>query len=301
MMFNGRCPDSEEIREYAERAEKQGFDFISVNDHIIFRTGWLDPLASLAIATTATSKIKLGTSILNIVVRNPVIASQALSSLDVLSSGRLFAGVGPGSHKPDYDACGLAFKERWPRFSESLEVLSRLWSGSPASYRGKFYTFENLAMEPKPIQRPHPPIWIGSWGSDWGLRRVARYGDGWMASAYNVTPEGFSERWRKLCHYLEELGKDPSSMGNAVVTMFIYLSENREKAWQVARSTLAPALGRPPEDLQRLLPFGTPEQCVEKIRRLAESGVRRVFVWPIQDELEQMEIFSEEVMPQFLA
>ncbi len=87
MMFNGRCPDSEEIREYAERAEKQGFDFISVNDHIVFRTGWLDPMASLAIASTATSKIKLGTSILNIVVRNPVVASQALSSLDVLSSG----------------------------------------------------------------------------------------------------------------------------------------------------------------------------------------------------------------------
>jgi alkanesulfonate monooxygenase SsuD/methylene tetrahydromethanopterin reductase-like flavin-dependent oxidoreductase (luciferase family) len=91
-----------------------------------------------------------------------VVVSQALSSLDILSSGRLFAGVGPGSHKPDYDACGLDFEERWPRFNESLEVPSRLWSGSPASYRGKFYNFENLDMEPKPVQRPHPPIWIGS-------------------------------------------------------------------------------------------------------------------------------------------
>ena len=110
---------------------------------------------------------------------------------------------------------------------------------------------------------------------------MARYGDGWMASAYNVTPEGFSERWGKLHHYLEELSRDPGSIGNAVVTMFIYLSGNREKARRVTRRVLAPALGRPSEDLQRLLPFGTPEQCVEKIRGLADTGVRRVFVWPI--------------------
>jgi alkanesulfonate monooxygenase SsuD/methylene tetrahydromethanopterin reductase-like flavin-dependent oxidoreductase (luciferase family) len=131
------------------------------------------------------------------------------------------------------------------------------------------------------------------------LRRVARYGDGWMASAYNVTPEGFRERWKKLHHYLVDLGKDPSSMGNAVVTMFMYLSKSREKARQVVKSTLAPALGRSPEVLQRLLPFGTPEQCALKIRGLAEAGVRRVHIWPIQDELEQMEIFRDEVMPQF--
>lgn len=300
VMFSRRCPDSKEIREFAERAEKQGFDFISVNDHVVFRTGLLDPLASLAIATTATSKIRLGTSILNIVVRNPVVAAKALSSLDVLSSGRLFAGVGPGSHKPDYDACGIAFEERWPRFTESLEVLRRLWNESPASYRGKFYIIENLAMEPKPIQKPHLPIWIGSWGSDKGLRRIARYGDGWMASAYNITPEGFTERWKKLRHYAEESGRDPGSIGNAVVTMFTYLSENREKTRLVAKSTLSPALGRPSEELQRLLPIGTPEQCIQKIRRLGEAGVTRVHIWPIQDELDQMEIFSNQVMPQFL-
>jgi probable F420-dependent oxidoreductase len=301
MMFSRRCPDSKEIREFAEKAEERGFDFISVNDHVVYRTGWLDPLAALAIATTATSKIRLGTSILNIVVRNPVLVAKALSSLDVLSAGRIFAGVGPGSHKPDYVACGIAFEERWPRFTESLEVLRRLWSESPASYHGKFYTLENVVMEPKPIQRPHPPIWVSSWGSDWGLRRVAKYGDGWMASAYNITPEGFSERWKKVRLYAEELGRDPDSIGNAVVTMFTYLSKDRKKARLVAKNTLAPALGRSPEELGRLLPIGTPEQCIQKIRRLAEAGVKRVHIWPVQDELEQMEIFSDQVMPQFLA
>lgn len=122
-----------------------------------------------------------------------------------------------------------------------------------------------------------------------------------MASAYNITPEGFSESWKRLCLFAEELGKDLGSMGNAIVTMFTYLSENRDKARQVAKSILAPALGRPLEELVRLLPFGTPEQCTQKIRRLAEVGVRRVHIWPIQDELEQMEIFSDQVMPQFLA
>jgi probable F420-dependent oxidoreductase len=300
VMFSHRCPDAKEIQEFAEKAEKSGFDFISVNDHVVFRTGLLDPLISLAIAITATSRIRLGTSILNIVVRHPVLAAHALSSLDVLSSGRLFAGVGPGSAKLDYDVCGIAFHERWSRFTESLEVLKRLWSESPASYRGKFYSLENLVIEPTPIQKPHPPIWIGSWGSDWGLKRVVKYGDGWMASAYNITPERFSERWRKLRFYAEDLSRDPNSIGNAIVTMFTYLSEDQEKARQVAKNILAPALGRAPEELERLLPFGTPEQCIQKIRRLAEAGVQRVHIWPVQDELEQMEIFSGQVMPQFL-
>lgn len=301
VMFDRRCPDSREIQEFAEKAEKQGFDFISVNDHVVFRVGLIDPLSSLAIAVTATSKVRVGTSILNIVVRNPVVAVQALSSLDVLSSGRLFAGVGPGSSKRDYDACGIAFEERWPRFTESLEVLTQLWTESPATYRGKFYTFENLIMEPSPIQKPYPPVWIGSWGSERGLRRVAKYGDGWMASAYNITPESFREGWKKLRSYAEDLARDPDSLGNAVVTMFTYLSESEEKARKVAENTLVPALGRPLEELRRLLPFGTPEQCIRKIERLTEAGVQRLHIWPVQDEFEQMEIFSNQVMPHFLA
>jgi alkanesulfonate monooxygenase SsuD/methylene tetrahydromethanopterin reductase-like flavin-dependent oxidoreductase (luciferase family) len=210
--------------------------------------------------------------------------------------------VGPGSYKPDYDACGIAFEERWPRFNESLEVLRRLWGEPTANYSGRFYTLENLVLKPSPIQMPHPPIWIGSWGSDQGLRRVAKYGDGWMASALYTTPDDFRERWNRLLFYVEKLGRDPSSIGNAVATMFTYLSKDQEKAKRVAKSTLGASarLGRRLDELGRLLPFGPPEQCIKKIRKLAEAGVKRVIIWPVQDELEQMEIFSAQVMPQFI-
>ena len=102
----------EQILSFALKAEQLGYDPLSVNDHIVFNTSWLDSICTLSAVAAVTTKIKLGTSILNIVIRNPVICSRALSSIDILSSGRLFAaGVGPGSHKGNYAACGIPFEE----------------------------------------------------------------------------------------------------------------------------------------------------------------------------------------------
>ena len=199
---------------FAQKAEFLGYDSLSVNDHIVFRTSWLDAISTLSAVAAITNKIKLGTSILNIVIRNPVVCAKALSAIDILSSGRLFAaGVGPGSYKGDYDVCGIPFEERWKRFTEALQILRMVWndeekneeeeeenrdksssSSSLVDHNGIFYRFDKVSVEPKPFQRPHPPIFIGSWGSsEVGLRRVAKYGDGWMASAYNITPNKFRE------------------------------------------------------------------------------------------------------------
>lgn len=121
----------EQVLSYAIKAESLGYDSLSVNDHIIFRTSWLDSISVLAAVAAVTNRIKLGTSLLNIVVRNPVICAKSLSAIDILSSGRLFAaGVGPGSHKGDYDVCGIPFEERWSRFNEALEILKMLWNNN---------------------------------------------------------------------------------------------------------------------------------------------------------------------------
>jgi alkanesulfonate monooxygenase SsuD/methylene tetrahydromethanopterin reductase-like flavin-dependent oxidoreductase (luciferase family) len=114
---------------FAQKAEFLGYDSLSVNDHIVFRTSWLDAISTLSAVAAITNKIKLGTSILNIVIRNPVVCAKALSAIDILSSGRLFAaGVGPGSHKGDYDVCGIPFEERWKRFTEALQILRMVWN-----------------------------------------------------------------------------------------------------------------------------------------------------------------------------
>ena len=177
----------EQILSIARKAESLGYDSLSVNDHIVFRTSWLDSLSTLSAVAAITNSIKLGTSILNIVVRNPVVCAKSLAAIDILSSGRLFAaGVGPGSHKADYDVCGIPFEQRWSRFNEALEILHILWTNNgrkeqeddhsdnntkPSStssyidYAGKYYHLEKISTAPKPSQKPHPPIFIGTWGS----------------------------------------------------------------------------------------------------------------------------------------
>ncbi len=113
--FNVEADHSrEQILSLAKKAKYLDYDYLGVNDHIVFRTtSWLDAITTLSSAAAITSKIKIGTSILNIVVRNPVVCAKALTGIDILSSGRLFAGVGPGSYKGDYDVCGIAFEDRW--------------------------------------------------------------------------------------------------------------------------------------------------------------------------------------------
>ena len=166
-----------QILSFAERAESLGYDSLSVNDYVVFTTSWLDAVATLSAVAGTTSKIKLGTSILNIVIRNPVVSARTLSSIDILSSGRLFAGVGPGSSKKDYDVCGIPYEDRWKRFDGFTYITEILEYGkcTPglANLDGIHYKMENVSIEPQPVQKPHPPVYIGSWGSRAGLKRVA--------------------------------------------------------------------------------------------------------------------------------
>jgi alkanesulfonate monooxygenase SsuD/methylene tetrahydromethanopterin reductase-like flavin-dependent oxidoreductase (luciferase family) len=308
----------EQILSIARKAEFLGYDSLSVNDHIVFRTSWLDSLSTLSAVAAVTNSIKLGTSILNIVVRSPVICAKSLAAIDILSSGRLFAaGVGPGSHKGDYDVCGIPFEQRWSRFNEALEVLHILWgtgrreqenddhdnnikSITPTSYvdyAGKYYQLEKISIAPKPFQKPHPPIFIGTWGSsEAGLRRAAKYGDGWMASAYNITPDKFREKWNILMSYRKRLGRDSESFENSVMSMFGYIDNDKDKVHRMVKDRLSPALGRPVEQLEDLLLFGSVEECIQKINALGEAGVKRIHFWPISDFEEQIQIFRKEIV-----
>ncbi|MFZ0648342.1 MAG: LLM class flavin-dependent oxidoreductase [Nitrososphaeraceae archaeon] len=307
-----KSSSKEQILSIARKAESLGYDSLSVNDHIVFRTGWLDSLTTLSAVAAVTDRIKLGTSVLNIVVRSPVICAKSLSAIDILSCGRLFAaGVGPGSHKGDYDVCGIPFEQRWSRFNEALEILRMVWnnedreydnmkSPTPSStdYNGKYYRLEKISIEPKPFQKPHPPISIGTWGSsDVGLRRVAKYGDGWMASAYNITPDKFKEKWKILLSYRQALGKDIQSFENSVMSMFGYIDDDRNKVHRMAKDVLSPALGRSAEELENLLLFGSTDHCLKKIRTLSEAGVKRIHFWPVSNYLEQIEAFRNDIVP----
>jgi alkanesulfonate monooxygenase SsuD/methylene tetrahydromethanopterin reductase-like flavin-dependent oxidoreductase (luciferase family) len=298
MAFDLEEYTKEQVISLAQHAEALGYDSLSVNDHIVFHTSWLDAITTLSAVAVSTTRILVGTSILNIVVRNPVVCAKALAAIDILSSGRLFAGVGPGSHRGDYDACGIDFNERWPRFSEALEILVKLlnsnnnYSSKPFDYNGEYYTLKDMLLTPKPVQKPHPPIYVGSWGSDAGLKRLAKYSNGWMASAYNITPAKFKEKWNFLLAYRKSLGKDEDEpFDNSVMSMFGYIHDDKDKIRKVVKEILAPALRRPAEDLEQMLLFGSLDECLEKIRNLVNAGVKRIHFWPVLDYEDQIRIF----------
>ena len=298
MGFSDNGSTNDRIISLAQHAEALGYDSLSVNDHIVFHTSWLDALTTLSAVASSTKRILIGTSILNIVVRNPVVCAKALAAIDILSSGRLFAGVGPGSHRGDYDACGIDFSERWPRFSEALQIFVMLLSSNNTSksidYKGKYYALRDIILLPKPVQKPHPPIYVGSWGSEVGLKRLAKYSNGWMASAYNITPTKFKEKWNFLLAYRKSLGKDKEEelFDNSVMSMFGYIDDDKDRVRKVVREILAPALRRPAEDLEQMLLFGSLDKCLHKIRNFVDAGVNRIHFWPVLDYEDQIRIFK---------
>jgi alkanesulfonate monooxygenase SsuD/methylene tetrahydromethanopterin reductase-like flavin-dependent oxidoreductase (luciferase family) len=301
MGFTSNQPTREQIISLAQYAETLGYNSLSINDHIVFHTSWLDAVSTLSAVAASTRHILVGTSILNIVVRNPIVCAKALAAIDILSSGRLFAGVGPGSYRGDYEACGIDFDERWSRFSEALQMIVMMLTSSDNNngndtlfaYKGRYYTLKDALLTPKPVQKPHPPIYVGSWGSDVGLKRLAKYSNGWMASAYNITPAKFKEKWNFLLAYRKSLGKEQDELfDNSVVSMFGYIHDDKEKIHKVVREILAPALRRPAEDLEQMLLFGSIDDCLRKVRNLVDAGVKRVHFWPVLDYEDQIRIFK---------
>ena len=282
---------------YVRTARELGFKAISTNDHLIHSRPWLDAPTALAAILSHSGDMAVGTSILLSVVRGPVQMAKTLAAIDILSNGRLFVGIGPGSSARDYEIVGLDYEERWKRLDEAIQALRSLWSDEKNDFTGRFYSAAGITLEPKPLQKPHPPIWIGSWGSDAGLRRVARLGDGWLASAYNTMPDQFAAGLAKLREQLTSFRKDPAQFPNALATMFMYITENRSEAERVLSERLGIFLHRPFEQLRERLLVGAPETCAEKLAAYKKVGVQRVFIWPVKNDIEQLAIFQKQVVP----
>ena len=292
MDFGGQRFGVEDLVEYVETAAAHGFDAISVNDHMVFGVPWLDGPTALASVVSCSGEAQLFTTVANPVVRGPVALAKVLAGLDVISGGRVVAGLGPGSSERDYASVGIAYDERWPRFDESVKAIRALLRGE--SFGGRFYEITD-PLEPRPTRPEGVPLWIGSWGSDVGLRRVLRLGDGWLASAYNTTPERFGDSLNRLHQSLQDSGRDPSGFDNGLATMWFHIDDSR--AGNVLETVLAPAVHRSVDELRQRLPFGGAEVVADKINAFRDVGVKRVFLWPVADELEQLRRFAAEVIP----
>jgi alkanesulfonate monooxygenase SsuD/methylene tetrahydromethanopterin reductase-like flavin-dependent oxidoreductase (luciferase family) len=154
-----------------------------------------------------------------------------------------------------------------------------------------------MKLEPSPVQDGGIPVWIGSWGSAAGLRRVARLADGWLASAYNTTPEQFAAGRERLTPELARRGRERDGFPNALGTMWTWVTDDPAERDRVLNDVLAPLLNRDPEELADQLCVGSSERCAELLSRYAAAGCQRVYLWPVGDEARQLELIATEVAP----
>ncbi len=279
-----------------DAARDCGFSAVSANDHFLFQAPWLDGLTALAAVVERSGAMELATTVALVTLRGPVPLAKALAALDVLSDGRVIAGVGPGSSERDYDAIGVPYEERWERFEEATAILGSLLRGDPAP-ETRHYRLPGSQLAPAPCRPGGIPLWIGSWGSKAGLRRVARLGDGWLASAYNTTPDGFKAAKQSLSEQLHAHGRNPDRFPNALATMWTWITEDARDADRVLREVLAPMLKRDPDALRDQLCIGPAEKCAELLSRYAQAGCERVYLWPLGDEPQQIELAATAVLP----
>lgn len=284
-----------DLERFTEVAAEQGYTFLCANDHLVFSRSWLDGPTALTAVLSRSGNMRLATTICLPVVRSAAPAAKWLAAIDLLSEGRLVIGVGPGSSARDHALVGLSYDERWRRLEECIHAMRAFFTGT--DFEGEFYSTHGERLEPLPVQKPAPPIWLGSWGAKGGLRRTAALADGWLASGYNTSPNHFARSLQELRGNLIEAGKDPESFPNGIATMWTYVTDDSREATHMIEDVLAPMLRRPVDELRAKLPIGSPEQCADRLRPYRQAGAQRLFIWPLANEVEQLQRFREEVAP----
>ena len=271
----------------ARRCEALGLDSLWTGDHVSFHNPLYESLTLLASYASITSRIRLGSGVYLLARRQPTVAAKITSTLDALSGGRLIFGVGVGGENPkEFEACGVPHKERGARVTEGIDVVRALWRDTPATFEGRFTRFEGVSLDPKPVQRPGPPIWIGG-RSDAALARAGRQGDGWIS--YVVQPERYAQSLEKI--------------RRAADLTFITVGrdyESAERAWvRVLSSRYAQDFG---PLARKYGVIGTAAQCAEQLDRFVQAGCGYFVMNPIgdlADEAAQLETIASEIIPRF--
>ena len=224
-----RLPDAEGIRRFVQRAEELGFESVLVGDHIVLPTEgtdqypytadgsfsrptdepFLETMTMLGYMAACTDTIKLGSTVIILPYRNPVVQAKMFASLDVLTNGRMICGGGVGWLEKEFETLGVPYDQRGPMSDEFLQIFKILWTESNPEFHGKFYQIDGIQFYPKPVQKPHIPIWIGG-HTRLALRRTAKFGDCWHTT--RQTPDFVAQNLPYLREQTEKAGRDPSSI-----------------------------------------------------------------------------------------
>lgn len=289
--FIHRPVDMQHVREFVQKAETLGYDSLWVQESIIGNVPVLEPLTLLSYAAALTTRLRLGTSVMVFVLRNPVQLAKSLSSLDQMCHGRLDVGVGIGGHVNEA-IFGLPTEHRIRRFVEGLQVMKALWTEEDAAFSGQHWNFDHVAMSPKPVQQPHPPIWFGARQAP-ALKRAVQHGNGWMGAGSSSTAD-FIEQYGQLQRFLEEAQRDAFAISKRV---YIAIDPNRNRAEQRLRKWFGVRY-RNADMATRVSIWGSKEECLNKLGELVQAGAQHLMLNPVFDEMTHVQQLAEEVVPQ---
>ncbi|MCI0437531.1 MAG: LLM class flavin-dependent oxidoreductase [Chloroflexi bacterium] len=281
------------VRAYARRAEELGYHSLWTQEQIIGNTPVLEPVNMLSYLAAVTERIRLGVAVLVLTTRNPVHLAKQLSTLDQMSSGRLIAGVALGGRPAHYRLLDAPTELRARHFVESLRVMNALWTQERATFKGRFWQLDGVGMEPKPVQKPHPPLWFGGRHPD-GLRRAARYADGWMGAG-STTPAQFREHVRIIREALDESGRDPATFAISK-RVYLAIDDDEARAERRLREWFGQYYGNADMGAQVSI-WGGVEKVSEGLNDLIRSGAQMLMLNPAFDMMEHLEALAKEVAP----
>lgn len=289
--------DTVRIRSYVARAEKLGFHSAWVVEQVLGSIPSLEPVELLTYVAAVTERIRLGSAVLLSALRSPVHLAKSLATLDHLSHGRLIVGVGLGGNPGVYPAYGISAERRAARFSEGIRLMKRLWTEPRVTFEGEFWRLQNASMEPKPLQKPHPPVWFGAHHPN-ALKRAAELGDGFMGAG-SLSTAKFGEEVKLLRDLLQKAGRDPATLP---IGKRVYIAIDKDKARAAKR--LAEWFGAfygKPQLAEEVSIWGPPEECLDRLGEVGAAGARLIMLHPVFDELEHLEQFASVIAPRLRA
>jgi probable F420-dependent oxidoreductase len=284
--------DTDHLRRFVEQAERLGYAGLWVNE--LTSAPILDPLPLLSYVAAATDTVRLGVAVLLTPLRTPLRTARELATLDQLSGGRLIVGVGLGGSTSLYPPSGIPVEGRTRRFEDGVRLLELLWTDDKVTFESDWWQVQNLTVEPKPRQRPHPPIWFGA-RSEPALDRAVRLGDGWIGSG-SAGPDEFRRHLNHIRRRLDAAGRDPLRFTLAK-RVYVHVADEPGSGRDHVRRWFGANYGNP--DLgDRVTIVGPPSECLEQIAAIADLGLDEILLNPVEDDLEQLEALAALLDPQ---
>jgi probable F420-dependent oxidoreductase len=283
------------FRAFLSRAEALGFHSAWTQEQVLGVFPQLAPTETLTYAAACTEHLRLGCAVYVTPLHNPVQLAKSLSTLDQLSGGRLEIGLGAGGkHRPfgAFDADPASFVAR---FAEGLQLMQACWTDPEITFDGRFWQLDGEAMEPKPVQKPFPPLWFGG-GHTNALRRAVRFGDGFFGAGSSTTAQ-FRRQVAEVRTILAEEGRDARAFAVAK-RVYVHVDDDVGRARQIVTAELAQIYDHLGTDLTPVAVLGGAADCVARLREVVDVGVDMILLTPLHDETAQMERLAAEVIPQ---